>query len=71
MTITYETTLENFEFWGMARENAAKLTKDELATLEELLEGKTWNRTELNDLFAYYFDQVCEMLGLDEESVLA
>lgn len=70
MTITYETTLKDFEFWGPARENVNKLTDDELETLEEYFDEPT-NQTELNDLFAYEFENVCDMLGLTEEEVLA
>ena len=33
MTITYETTLKDFEFWGPARENVNKLTDEELDAL--------------------------------------
>ena len=73
MTITYETTLKDFEFWGNARENVKKLTDEELDALEEYFDEvcAVYNRTELNDLFAYYFDNVCALLGLDEEEALA
>lgn len=70
MTITYETSLKDFEFWGPARENAAKLTDEELETLEEYFDEPT-NQTELNDQFAYYFEEICDILGLTEEEVLA
>lgn len=70
MTVTYETTLKDFEFWGPARENVNKLTDEELEILEEYFDEPT-DRTELNDLFAYDFENVCDMLGLNEEEVLA
>lgn len=70
MTITYEATLKDFEFWGNARENVKKLTDDELDALEEYFDEPT-DRTELNDQFAYYFEEICDILGLTEEEVLA
>lgn len=70
MTVTYETTLKDFEFWGNARENVSKLTDEELETLEEYFDEPT-DRTDLNDQFAYYFEEVCDILGLTEEEVLA
>lgn len=70
MTVTYETTLKDFEFWGNARENVNKLTDEELETLEEYF-YEPISQTELNDLFAFYFESVCDILGLTEEEVLA
>lgn len=70
MTITYEITLKDFEFWGPARENVKKLTDEELETLEEFIDEPI-NQTVLNDLFAYNFENVCDILGLTEEEVLA
>lgn len=71
MTITYETTLKDFEFWGSARENVKKLTDEELEILEEWYFDEPINQTELNDLFAYNFKSVCDILELTEEEVLA
>ena len=73
MTITYETTLKDFEFWGNARENVNKLTDEELTALEDYFDlmGALYSQTELNDLFAFYFEDVCDILGLTEEEVLA
>ena len=70
MTITYETTLKDFEFWGPARENVKKLTDEELEFLEGWFDEPI-NQTELNDLFAYDFESVCNILGLTEEEVWA
>ena len=70
MTVTYETSLKDFEFWGYARKNVNKLTNEELEILEEYFDEPT-DRTELNDQFAYYFEEVCDILGLTEEEVLA
>ena len=67
MTIKTEQSLSNFEFWCGARINAEKLSNEEFDTLENELEhlypdGMT--DTELNDLFSFDFDRVCEILGL-------
>lgn len=70
MVITYETSLKDFDFWGPARENVSKLTDEELEMLDEYFDGPI-NQTALNDLFAYYFEDVCDILGLTEEEVLA
>lgn len=77
MTMAFEKNLRDFHFWGGAATNAAKLTPDELDRLENQLEElkscdeEPWTITEINDLMWFSFEQVCEMLGLDEESVMA
>ncbi len=72
MTITKEISLKDFEFWGYARENIKKLTNDELDILEDYFsEYEPLNETELNDIFAFDFENVCDILGLTEEEVLA
>ena len=70
MTVYYETSIKDFEFWGPAHEHAAKLTDEEWKILEETFENRTVDRTELNDTFAYYFEEICEFLGVSEEEVL-
>ena len=67
MTIKTEQSLWNFEFWGGAKINAEQLTNEEFDTLENELEdlypdGMT--DTEINDLFWFDFEWICEMLGL-------
>ena len=67
MTIKTEQSLNNFEFWGGAKINAEQLTSEEFDTLENELEdlypgGMT--DTEINDLFWFDFEWVCEILGL-------
>ena len=67
MTIKTEQSLRNFEFWSGAKINAEQLTNEEFDTLENELEdlypdGMT--DTEINDLFWFDFEWICEMLGL-------
>lgn len=70
MIITDETSLKDFEFWGQARENFNKLTDEEIAYLDDYLDGSVCNRTQVNDMFAYYFDSVCSILDLDMDEVI-
>lgn len=77
MTMTIEKSLRDFHFWGGAASNAAKLTSEELDSIEEQLEelidetSEPWSVTEVNDFFWFQFEDVCEWLGLDYEEVMA
>ena len=76
MTMTIEKKLRDFHFWGGAATNAAKLTDDELDTLEivieEFSEGRDpWTTTEINDIFWFDFENILEWIGLDYEEVMA
>lgn len=77
MTMTIEKSLKDFHFWGGAATNAAKLTPEELDSIEEQLEelidetSEPWSVTEVNDFFWFQFEDVCEWLGLDYEEVMA
>lgn len=77
MTMTIEKSLRDFQFWGGAASNAAKLTPEELDSIEEQLEelidetSEPWSMTEVNDFFWFQFEDVCEWLGLDYEEVMA
>jgi len=75
MTMTIEKSLRDFHFWGGAASNAAKLTPEELDSIEEQLEelaDEPWSTTQVNDLLWFDFEDVCnEWLGLDYEEVMA
>lgn len=77
MTMTIEKNLRDFHFWGGAASNAAKLTPEELDQAEEYLETlpcneeEYWSTTEINDIFWFDFESVCEWLELDYEEVMA
>lgn len=77
MTMTIEKSLRDFHFWGGAAANAAKLTPEELDTMEEQMESvvspddEPWSTTEVNDHFWFDFENICEWLGLDYEEVMA
>lgn len=68
MTIKTEQSLRNFEFWSGAKGRAEMMTCEELDSVENALEelypdGMT--DTEINDLFWFDFDYVCELIGLE------
>lgn len=66
MKITCESSLWCFEFWSGAKCLREQLTPIEMDTIEEMLEelypdGMT--DTEINDLFWFDPEFVCELLG--------
>lgn len=78
MTMTIEKRLRDFNFWSNAATNAAKLTPEELDTIEEILEDtiagireEPYSTTEINDFFRFDFETVCSWLDLDYEEVMA
>lgn len=67
MTIKTEQSLNSFEFWSGAKANAEKLTSEEFDTLENVFEElypEGMTDTEINDLFWFDFEWVCELIGL-------
>lgn len=71
MKITTEQSLKNFEFWCGAKSNAEMLTYEELDSVENELEAEYpdgMTDTEINDLFWFDFEYVCEMIGLEYDS---
>ena len=72
MTVTTEMNLRNFNFWSGAKAFADNLTFSELEDLEMYIEElypKGLTGTELNDLFWFDDDYLCELLNLDIEEV--
>ena len=71
MTIKTEESLRNFEFWCGARTNAEKLTEEEIDRVEnelEVLYPDGMTDTEINDLFSFDFDYVCDLIGLEYDA---
>ena len=71
-----EKKLKDFTFWSGAATNAAKLKPEELDAIEEQMEQMAdsmgdWSVTEVNDYFWFDFEQVCELIGLNYEEVMA
>ena len=73
MKIYKEENLCNFEFWSGAKDRAARLTFEQLEQVESILED-SWpegmEETEINDLFWFDFDTVCEWLDIPGENEL-
>ena len=61
-------TLSNFDFWSGGKDNAERLTREELDELTNILEDlypEGMDETQINDLFWFDFKYVCELLGLE------
>jgi len=69
MTITTEQALSNFKFWGGAKDH--NFTYSELEQLEPIIEDlftdKPATETEINDLFWFEEELLCQWIGLDFE----
>lgn len=68
----YKKDFCDFEPWGQAEEIYERIEEEgKLDGLESLLEGMFTNdlptETEINDLLAYDWEWVYEMLGIEEE----
>ena len=69
MKITSELNLTNFEFWSGAKDH--KFTYNELKEIESQLkdlypDGMT--ETQVNDLFWFENETLCDWIGLDYEA---
>lgn len=72
MKLYTEKDLRDFEFWSGAKDRAKYLTEDELNTIENELEAiypDGLSETELNDLFWFEFDFICNLIGTTEVEV--
>ena len=72
MKIITETDLTTFKFWSGAKDFSELLTYTELKEITEQLEdlypdGLT--DTQINDLFWFDRDFICELIGLDTETI--
>ena len=59
--------LDDFKFWAGAKANAEMLTTNELLQVEEQLEclyPEGITEIELNDLFWFEFEWICDLIGL-------
>lgn len=71
MKIYEENSLQNFDFWSGAVENADQLTPEELDELEAIFESEYpdgIDKTDLNDLFWFDFPWICSLLGLEYDT---
>ena len=74
MIINKNIDLKNFKFWSGAKDLADLLTPDELEqiefNLEDIFHDKTPSETDINDLFWFEEDFICEIIGTTAEEVL-
>lgn len=73
MKIYREESLSDFEFWSSAKDFAEKLTDNELNQVEDNLTElypDGMDETELNDLFRFEPETICDWLGLDYDEVM-
>ena len=72
MTITKELDLVNFTFWSGAKQH--EFTYNELKDIENVLEDlfydKPASETDINDLFWFEDEYLCECIGLDYDEYL-
>ena len=73
MKITKELDLTNFEFWGGAKSFADKLTCSELkelgAIIEDIYNDEDITETQLNDIFWFDDEMLCEWINLNIDDV--
>ena len=69
ITITKEFSLKDFEFWGPAAANIAKLTDEEINTLDAIMDdsGIFHDETEINDYIAYEDEEWRDILEISDE----
>ena len=77
MKIYSDTNLTSFQFWAGAKDNANKLTYEELEYLDEIISDiypDGIDETKINDWFWFDFEDVCDLIGLkydvDEDIVI-
>ena len=73
MIIHTEQSIVDFNFWSGAAERAELLTYTELKEVEyqiDELYPDGLEDTQLNDLFWFEFEEVCNWIGLDIDEVL-
>lgn len=74
MIISEEIALKDFPFWGQAARNVALLTEEELRDIDRwinIIYGRCLNKTLVHSIFAYSFDELCEVVGLDVKDIHA
>ena len=69
MKVYKEMNLRDFEFWSGAKSNAETLTDEQLDMVESILEDAFpdgMDVTQINDIFWFDFDTICEWLGIED-----
>lgn len=72
MIVITEMSLQDFEFCGGAKNFASKLTSEEFQQIEEMicdLYPDGVNDTQLNDIFWFEQESICDWIGVDLDEV--
>lgn len=72
MTVKFEISLHDFDFWGGAKTYADYLTWGELNTIESCMEEMedSWTATEVNDFIQFNPEIWTSWLGTTEDEIL-
>lgn len=63
--------VQDFEFWGGAKDFVAKLTEDELRLLDDYLEDEQFGTmTEINDFFWFEQDLIADWLETTVDEII-
>lgn len=74
MKIYKEMGLEDFEFWGGAKDFAERLTFEELHYIEMMMDEwgtEDWSATMVNDFFWFDQETIAQWIGTTEEEIWA
>ena len=67
MKVVSEINLNEFKFWAGAADSRKRFSYDEMEQLNDMLEEfeEEWEDVQLNDLFWFEPETLCEWLGID------
>ncbi len=65
MKVYEEISLKDFDFWGYAVVVADNMDEEDFDTVEQWMEedGREWDKTAINDLFAFDYETVEAIVG--------
>ena len=65
MKVYEEISLKDFDFWGYAVVVADNMSDEDFDTVEQWMEedGRDWDKTAINDLFAFDYEFVETLVG--------
>lgn len=65
MKVYEEISLKDFDFWGYAVVVADNMSDEDFDTVEQWMEedGRDWDKTAINDLFAFDYEFVGTLVG--------
>lgn len=65
MKVYEEISLKDFDFWGYAVVVADNMDEEDFLAIEQWMEedGREWDKTAINDLFAFDYETVETLVG--------